>query len=58
MSHGICPPCFQDYFQEQFAFVELVKMEDVAGRGHWRAQRRSRRGGVESGGLVQQVLFA
>ncbi|MGA1237827.1 MAG: hypothetical protein ACO34E_13305 [Limisphaerales bacterium] len=58
MSHGICPPCFQDYFQEQFAFVDLVKVE-VSERGgrRRRAVGRSSCGGVESGRLVQQNLF-
>jgi hypothetical protein len=58
MSHGICPPCFQDYFQEQFAFVDLVKVE-VPERGgrRRRLEDRSKCGGLEPGRLVQQNLF-
>lgn len=57
ISHGICPPCFQDYFQEQFAFVDLVTVE-LPERGRRRLGLRSKCGGVESGRLVQQSLFS
>ena len=40
LSHGICPRCFQDYFQEQFDFMDGVKRVDpVSSIGSRRGKR-------------------